>query len=79
MGDARTHEYSCVLRAVNSSDGMTADFSYFNKEFLEETRIKTLLSKYNKFMPVPIKFGTKEETLPLPKNAKKDGLMSNKN
>jgi molecular chaperone HtpG len=31
-----------------------------SKEFLEETRIRTLLSKYNKFMPVPIKFGTKE-------------------
>ena len=31
-----------------------------SKEFLEETRIRTLLIKYNKFMPVPIKFGTKE-------------------
>ncbi len=29
-------------------------------EFLEETRIKALLAKYNKFMPVPIKFGIKE-------------------
>jgi molecular chaperone HtpG len=29
-------------------------------EFLEESRIKELLTKYNKFMPVPIKFGTKE-------------------
>ena len=49
-----------------------------SKEFLEETRIKTLLSKYNKFMPVPIKFGTKEETLPLPKNAKKDAKPKTK-
>ena len=31
-------------------------------EFLEESRITQLLSKYNKFMPVPIKFGTKEIT-----------------
>jgi len=31
-------------------------------EFLEESRIKALLTKYNKFMPIPIKFGTKEET-----------------
>ena len=31
-----------------------------SKEFLEENRIRTLLTKYNKFMPVPIKFGTKE-------------------
>jgi molecular chaperone HtpG len=31
-----------------------------SKEFLEENRIRTLLTKYNKFMPIPIKFGTKE-------------------
>ncbi|UOB16966.1 molecular chaperone HtpG [Abyssalbus ytuae] len=31
-------------------------------EFLEENRIKELLIKYNKFMPIPIKFGTREET-----------------
>ena len=31
-----------------------------SKEFLEESRIKNLLLKYNKFMPIPIKFGTKE-------------------
>ncbi|WP_340199279.1 molecular chaperone HtpG [Ascidiimonas sp. W6] len=30
-------------------------------EFLEESRIRELLVKYNKFMPVPIKFGTKEK------------------
>ncbi|TPV34014.1 molecular chaperone HtpG [Paucihalobacter ruber] len=41
-------------------------------EFLDESRIKTLLLKYNKFMPIPIKFGTKEETLPLPEGADKD-------
>ena len=29
-------------------------------EFLEDSRIRELLNKYNKFMPVPIKFGTKE-------------------
>lgn len=33
-------------------------------EFLEEYRIRELLLKYNKFMPVPIKFGTKKEALP---------------
>ena len=43
-----------------------------SKEFLEETRIGELLKKYNKFMPIPIKFGTKEETLPLPDGAEKD-------
>ena len=41
-----------------------------SKEFLEESKISELLVKYNKFMPIPIKFGTKEETLPLEKDAK---------
>merc|ERR1712224_7424 len=43
-----------------------------SKEFLEENKISELLRKYNKFMPIPIKFGTREETLPLPKDAKED-------
>ncbi len=33
-----------------------------SKEFLEESKIRTLLTKYNKFMPIPIKLGTKEIT-----------------
>ncbi len=41
-------------------------------EFLEKSKIEQLLSKYNKFMPIPIKFGTSEETLPLPEGAKED-------
>lgn len=41
-----------------------------SKEFLEEGRIRELLQKYNKFMPVPIKFGTRKETLPKPEDAK---------
>ena len=40
-----------------------------SKEFLDDYRISELLSKYNKFMPVPIKFGTKTETLPLAEDA----------
>jgi molecular chaperone HtpG len=32
-------------------------------EFLEEFRIRELLTKYNKFMPVPIKFGTRKEKI----------------
>lgn len=45
-------------------------------EFLEESRIRELLTKYNKFMPIPIKFGTKEINDPEhePKTTKdKDG------
>ncbi len=41
-------------------------------EFLEEFKIKELLNRYNKFMPVPIKFGTKTETLPKPEDAPED-------
>ncbi len=41
-------------------------------EFLEEYKIKELLNKYNKFMPIPIKFGTRKETLPKPENAPED-------
>lgn len=41
-------------------------------EFLEEYRIRELLKKYNKFMPVPIKFGTRKETLPTPEDAPED-------
>ena len=41
-------------------------------EFLEEGKINELLTKYNKFMPVPIKFGTKTETLPKLEGAKEE-------
>ena len=39
-------------------------------EFLDDSRIRELLVKYNKFMPIPIKFGTRTETLPKPEDAK---------
>lgn len=41
-------------------------------EFLEEFKIRELLTKYNKFMPIPIKFGTKQEALPKPDDAPED-------
>tara|TARA_A100001011_G_scaffold184695_1_gene193457 strand:- start:3681 stop:5567 length:1887 start_codon:yes stop_codon:yes gene_type:complete len=43
-----------------------------SKDFLEENKISELLIKYNKFMPVPIKFGTKEEPVEKDKDSKKD-------
>ncbi|WP_077406543.1 molecular chaperone HtpG [Cellulophaga omnivescoria] len=41
-------------------------------EFLEDSKINELLTKYNKFMPVPIKFGMRTETLPKPEDAKEE-------
>ncbi len=42
MGDARTYDYVCALRAVTSVDGMTADYFPFNHEFLSETATKII-------------------------------------
>jgi len=36
MGDSRTYEYICLLRAVVSEDGMSADYFTFPKKFLDE-------------------------------------------
>ena len=35
MGDNRTYEYLCLLRAITSEDGMTADFYDFKKSFTQ--------------------------------------------
>ena len=35
MGDNRTYEYMCLLRAITSEDGMTADTFDFKKEFMQ--------------------------------------------
>ena len=35
MGDNRTYEYLCLLRAITSEDGMTADFYQFNKSYIQ--------------------------------------------
>ena len=35
MGDNRTYEYLCLLRAITSEDGMTADFFEFKKSFMQ--------------------------------------------
>jgi GMP synthase (glutamine-hydrolysing) len=42
MGDARTYEHVCALRAVTSTDGMTADFYSFDMEFLGRTATRII-------------------------------------
>lgn len=47
-----------------------------NKEFLEESRVRELLNKYCKFMPIPIKFGKKEKIKKIDKeNHTEDKVM----
>ena len=42
MGDNRTYEHICLLRAITSEDGMTADFYYFNKKFMQNLSNKII-------------------------------------
>ncbi len=44
MGDSRTYEYTCLLRAVVSNDGMTADYFNLPKDFLDEISNKIINS-----------------------------------
>lgn len=53
-----------TLEPANKSDRGTEIILHIaddSTEFLEDYKISELLTKYNKFMPVPIKFGTKKE------------------
>ena len=42
MGDSRTYEYTCLLRAVVSEDGMTADYFNLPKDFLDKISNKII-------------------------------------
>jgi GMP synthase (glutamine-hydrolysing) len=42
MGDARTYDYVCGLRAVTSTDGMTADYYDFSHAFLGRTATRII-------------------------------------
>ena len=42
MGDNRTYEYICLLRAITSEDGMTADFFNFKKKFVQSISNKII-------------------------------------
>ncbi len=42
MGDGRTYDHVCALRAVTSTDGMTADYYHFDHEFLGRTATRII-------------------------------------
>ena len=42
MGDSRTYEYTCLIRAVTSEDGMTADYYNFSSNFLDKISNKII-------------------------------------
>ena len=42
MGDARTYDHVCALRAVTSTDGMTADYFPFSHDFLSRTATRII-------------------------------------
>ncbi len=42
MGDGRTYDFVCALRAVTSTDGMTADYYHFDHEFLARTATRII-------------------------------------
>ena len=42
MGDGRTYDFACALRAVTSVDGMTADYYPFSHDFLGETATRII-------------------------------------
>ena len=44
MGDNRTYEYLCLLRAITSEDGMTADYFDFKKSFMQHVSNKIINS-----------------------------------
>ena len=79
--DASAVHWSCdgspefVLEPSDKTDRGTEiilHISEDSKDYLEKGKIRGLLEKYNKFMPIPIKMGTRTETLPKPEGAKED-------
>jgi molecular chaperone HtpG len=79
--DAPAVHWSCdgspefVLEPSDKTDKGTEIILHISddsKEYLEKEKIRGLLEKYNKFMPIPIKMGTRTETLPKPEGAKEE-------
>ena len=76
------------ISATEKSDrgtSITLHIAEDSEEFLEEFRIQQILDKYSKFMPIPIQFGTKDESVedgkddegnPKYKTVKKDNIIN---
>ncbi len=79
MGMRRQSEYS--LGEIDKQDRGTEVVLYIDKEntdFLEEYKVRELLNKYCKFLPVPIQFGTKKTEEPVEGETDKDGKPKTK-
>jgi molecular chaperone HtpG len=64
-----------TLEAADKTDRGTEIILHVSEgeeAFLEDAKISELLTKYNKFMPIPIKFGMRTETLSKPEDAKEE-------
>lgn len=79
--DAPAVHWSCdgspefSLEPHNKTERGTEIILHISKDaasYLKESTIQGLLNKYNKFMPIPIKFGTRTETLEKPEGAKEE-------
>ncbi len=55
--------YIGTVRQNNRGTEIILHIAEDSLEFLEEGKIRELLNKYNKFMPIPIKFGTRTEKI----------------
>lgn len=77
-------EISAVKKKTRGTE-ITLHIADDSEEFLEDHRIQGILDKYSKFMPVPIRFGTKDESVedgqdeegkPKYKTVKKDNMVN---
>ena len=83
--DGSTEFQISALKKKTRGTEITLHIADDSKEFLEDHRIQGILDKYSKFMPVPIRFGTKDESVedgkddegnPKYKTVKKDNMVN---
>ncbi|MBS4058612.1 MAG: molecular chaperone HtpG [Bacteroidales bacterium] len=81
-GSTKAVQWECdgspeyTMTEIDKKDRGTEVVLHIDKEnldFLEEYKLRELLTKYCKFLPVPIQFGTKKEQEPIEGETDKDG------